>query len=371
MERALWKTNMGRCAAAAALGLSLGLIGTDTAHATAAPEDADFAMTMTSGQSHTRNVTDESQDTYVIAAPKNGFAYFEVTVNSDNGYVSWDLFSDAINYDSTSFISYGSGRMKTPRISARPGQRIELRLDVDNAKYTVRAISETPSGFESEPNDTKSSATKLTLNKTKGGIADSDYDTDFYSYKANADGFYTLKARLNDRNYDHARMSSSDANIKLGAWVNGKHEGWNDAGIRYGSGWIACEKAALRPNQTIYGQITNDAASSYADPYYEIKVTRTKVPVPTIKKLTSKKKSFIVKWSRSSHINGYQIRYSTHEKMNSAKTKRVSKASTTKTTIKKLKHGKRYYVQVRAYYDSDYQVHKGFSWSNKKSIKVK
>ena len=78
-----------------------------------------------------------------------------------------------------------------------------------------------------------------------------------------------------------------------------------------------------------------------------------------------------VKWSKQAYqTNGYQIRYSTKSDMSGAKTATVSKTGTVSKTIKKLKKGKKYYVQVRTYKTIDGKKCAS-SWSNSKSARVK
>ncbi len=93
-------------------------------------------------------------------------------------------------------------------------------------------------------------------------------------------------------------------------------------------------------------------------------------PATKIVKLTKGKKKFTVKWSKKKKISGYQIRYSKKSSMKSAKKVSIYKASAASKTIKKLKKGKKYYVQVRTFkkYNGKYYYSK---WSAKKSIKVK
>lgn len=91
-----------------------------------------------------------------------------------------------------------------------------------------------------------------------------------------------------------------------------------------------------------------------------------------ITKLTAGKKSFTVKWTKKSGINGYKIKYSTSSNMKNAKTVTVSKASTVSKKITGLKSGKKYYVQVQTFrkgYVSDNNPKS--DWSAKKSVKVK
>ncbi len=69
-----------------------------------------------------------------------------------------------------------------------------------------------------------------------------------------------------------------------------------------------------------------------------------------LKKVTKGKKQFTATWNKKTvQVTGYQIRYSTKQNMNGAQTKLVTKAKTTKTTIKNLKANKKYWVQIRTY----------------------
>ena len=65
-------------------------------------------------------------------------------------------------------------------------------------------------------------------------------------------------------------------------------------------------------------------------------------------KVKAGKKKVTVKWKKDKKANGYQIRYSYSSNMNKAKTINVKK-SHKKYKIKKLKKGKKVYVQIRPY----------------------
>ena len=97
-----------------------------------------------------------------------------------------------------------------------------------------------------------------------------------------------------------------------------------------------------------------------------------KVKKVTVKKVKSaKKKTMQVQWKKSSGITGYQVQIALNKKFKKGKkTYTVKKAATTKTTIKKLKSKKKYFVRVRAYKTLDGKKYYG-SWSKVKSVKVK
>ena len=91
-----------------------------------------------------------------------------------------------------------------------------------------------------------------------------------------------------------------------------------------------------------------------------------------IKKLVTGSKKFTVKWKKipKKNITGYQVRYSLKKNMKGAKYKTAKKWNKTKMTIKKLKGGKKYYVQIRTYVKKNGITYYS-KWSTKKTVKTK
>ena len=100
------------------------------------------------------------------------------------------------------------------------------------------------------------------------------------------------------------------------------------------------------------------------------KNTTVKKPaVVKIRKATPGRKIAKLYWKKQSQINGYQIRYSLKKNMQKASVKNVSSKKTS-FVIKKLKAKKIYYVQIRSYKQVKGQKIYG-AWSTKSKIKVK
>ena len=116
--------------------------------------------------------------------------------------------------------------------------------------------------------------------------------------------------------------------------------------------------------------------------------TTTPVPAPTqaptravvkvskpkktkIKKVKAAKKALAVTWKKVSGVKGYQVQAATDKKFKkNKKTVTIKKQKTTKTTVKKLKAKKKYYVRVRTYKTvNGKKVYS--SWSSAKSVKTK
>ncbi len=97
-----------------------------------------------------------------------------------------------------------------------------------------------------------------------------------------------------------------------------------------------------------------------------VKITSAKIT-----KLNGKKKAIGVHWSKANNVDGYQIQVATDKKIKkNKKTATVKKQKTTKTTIKKLKAKKKYYVRIRTYKTVNGKKLYS-SWSKIKSVKTK
>lgn len=100
--------------------------------------------------------------------------------------------------------------------------------------------------------------------------------------------------------------------------------------------------------------------------------TATKVSKVTLSSVkSSKAKQIAVSWKTVTGASGYVVEYSTSKKFTKKTTKKVTiKGKTTKTTLKKLKSGKKYYVRVKAYKTVSKKAVYG-NYSSVKSVKVK
>ena len=112
---------------------------------------------------------------------------------------------------------------------------------------------------------------------------------------------------------------------------------------------------------TTQAQQTTQAQSNSAQ---KPKSTKTK-------KVKSSKKAIAVEWVKTKGVKGYEIQVATDKKFKkNKKTVTIKKQKTTKTTVKKLKAKKKYYVRVRTYkIVNSKKVYS--SWSKVKSVKTK
>ena len=124
---------------------------------------------------------------------------------------------------------------------------------------------------------------------------------------------------------------------------------------------------ARLPGTYAVNVIARDWEYGQCKAYFKIKVKPT-----AIKTCKKGKKKLTARWKRAAkkNVTGYQIRYSLKKSMKGSKIKTVKGWKKTSLTIKKLKGGKRYYVQVRTYVQKD-GIKYYSTWSKKTSVKVK
>lgn len=103
------------------------------------------------------------------------------------------------------------------------------------------------------------------------------------------------------------------------------------------------------------------------------KVAKKKLKKVTISSVKStKSKQATVNWKKVTDTTGYIVEYSTSKKFTKKTTKKVTikKAKTLKTTLKKLKSGKKYYIRIRAYKTVGKKTVYG-AYRSVKTVKVK
>lgn len=129
------------------------------------------------------------------------------------------------------------------------------------------------------------------------------------------------------------------------------------------------KKSVVKPTYTAEGY-TLYKCSTCGYSYKDKKSAKLKLQSPTGLTLKSGKKYLTVSYKKVAKATGYQVQYCLKSNFKSAKTVKINKNITTKTTIKKLISNKKYYVRVRSYVvENKKTVYSSFTKS--KNIKVK
>ncbi|QCT07746.1 hypothetical protein E5Z56_10440 [Ruminococcus bovis] len=129
------------------------------------------------------------------------------------------------------------------------------------------------------------------------------------------------------------------------------------------------KNTVVKPTYTTDGY-TLHKCSTCGYSYKDKKTSKLKLQTPNGLTLKSGKKSLTVSYKKVAKAIGYQVQYSLKSNFKSAKTVKINKNATTKTTIKKLTSNKKYYVRVRSYVVQNKKI--AYSeWSKSKNTKVK
>ena len=185
---------------------------------------------------------------------------------------------------------------------------------------------------------------------------------------------------------DWKNESNIILSVKKGAVVNGSQlkDGYvikiapgyyeGDYGIiiaRKQNNSTSDEKPTPVPTPSPTQQVTQPTAHNDTATTLQAKNTVSKPKSTNPKKVKAAKKAISVTWKKVSGVKGYQIQVATDKKFKkNKKTVTIKKQKTTKTTVKKLKAKKKYYVRIRTYkIVNGKKVYS--SWSKVKSVKTK
>lgn len=248
-----------------------------------------------------------------------------------------------------------------------------LEIDADTSDdYSFNLIYTPSDYYETEFNNDLSTATKLTVGSAILGNTSKVYDGSDYDY-------FTVDI-----------TKAGNYNIYFsGTAINKSYDvGWDvyfgtyDAPSMMTDLQILDMKNIIIDYRTIYlnpGTYYFRIAGSYGN--YSLNISqevvqpaKSNIKKPkstTIKKLKSAKKSVTIIWKKVSGVKGYQIQVATDKKFKkNKKTVTIKKQKTTKTSVKKLKAKKKYYVRIRTYKTvNGKKIYS--SWSKVKSVKTK
>ena len=185
---------------------------------------------------------------------------------------------------------------------------------------------------------------------------------------------------------DWKNESDTILSVKKGAVVNGSQlkDGYvikiapgyyeGDYGIiiaRKQNNSTSDEKPTPVPTPSPAQQVTQPTSQNDTATTSQVKKAASKPKSTNTKKIKAAKKAVSVEWKKVGGVKGYQIQVATDKKFKkNKKTVTIKKQKTTKTTVKKLKAKKKYYVRVRTYkIVNGKKVYS--SWSKVKSVKTK
>ena len=290
---------------------------------------------------------------------KNGNAQYLDTI-----MIYQSMSGDASGTDSSFTMTGGTLNSKSGHVFHVTNTSAEINLKgvrINNTDSEGVLLSVTNDGWSGAANKATLNAAsqnlegKIIVSNTASSASDSSS-----SLTMNLDSSSVFTGSIGDENGSGSSLGTVDVTL------NG---GWKLTADSYvtsisGSGTIDYNGYTLYVNGTAYtsgtpgGSVSEGSVTASDDNYItddtsdESAADETKVSVSSTKvtKVNRSKngKKLTVKVAKVSDADGYEVQYSTSSKFTTKTTKKVSMKKT-KTTIKKLKKKKTYYVRVRAY----------------------
>ena len=214
------------------------------------------------------------KQTFTYTMPEGGFFYYKIVpkykiVYDIDGIPHYDtemyLPETKLTYNykeyGKSSVFYGSNWC-SPSYCFKKGAVVTISLEdyTDSSTesyYDLTVYFKKTKNFESENNNSKKTADKLTLNKTYTGLS-MDGDTDYWAFTAPKAGKYKISATEVNEGF-HNTVYAYKGSKKVGsAWINS------------GDGYKTVYKGKLKKGQKIYFKITDGADNEM----YKIKVKK-------------------------------------------------------------------------------------------------
>lgn len=235
---------------------------------------------------------------------------------------------------------YTGDKVAVTLTSATPGAEIYYTIDSTSPSSSATRCFYYRGAFAADPN-TVINAVAVCDTLWDSGISTVRTEEKTYTVKFDSRG----GSKVSSQKVSAGTKAKKPSNPKRGKY---SFEGWYTS-KNYKTKWDFSKK--VTKDMTLYAKWK--------------KVSVKQVTINKVTNVSGKKMKVTLK--KVSGAKGYEIRYSTNSNMKSSK--RVTSTSTGKT-IKKLKKGKTYYVQARAY-KKDSKGKKVYgSWSKKKTVTI-
>jgi hypothetical protein len=323
----------------------------------------DTATTLTSGKTYTGSIkTKDDYDYYRIDTKKKGYLQFKLTQSSKSTDKIYRI--KVYNGDKTELYSTevagNDATFNSCKIGVDKGTyyvRIEEYVSLYTGNYKLTVTGTAASNWETEVNDNRTAADKMTVGTTIYGVCDASYakDDDYYKFT------------LDKAAYVNVSLSHKDLNGSSTAWSiyiydsNGRRvDHKNDYLSVKQSGTYAETNCVKLPKGTYYIQVRATEYGTGVE--YGLTVNKISAKTPVISSVTAKAYNQMkVSWSVVPGASKYMIYRSTSKNGKYSLVKTISSAATTSWTDKDVKTGKTYYYKIKASVTTNKTTTSGYS----------
>lgn len=321
------------------------------------------ATAIKSAKTYSGSIKDSSdEDYYKLSVGSNGY----MTVNLKHSSSAADRIYTVRVYNSDfnvvhSFAVYGTDKNVTScKLGVGKGTYYILvrPYGVDTGTYQLTATAKKASNWETEINDDRAGADKISLGKSVNGVNDDLYSGDYDYYK-----FTLSKATYVNFSLSHRKINGSGAVWDVTLFDSkGSRVSWGDEGYLSSkeSAVYTESKATKLAKGTYYLRV--QASGNGVGEEYELGLNKVTVKAPTISSVQSTQYNKIkVTWKTVAGAENYTIYRSTSKNGTYKKVKTISDTATTSWTDGSVKTGTTYYYKMKAKVTTNKATTSGYS----------
>lgn len=321
------------------------------------------ATAIKSAKTYSGSIKDSSdEDYYKLSVGSNG--YMTVNLKHSSSAADWIYTVRVYNSDFNQvhfFAVYGTDKNVTScKLGVGKGTYyIQVRPHgVDTGTYQLTATAKKASNWETEINNDRAGADKISLGKSVNGVNESSLSGDYDYYK-----FTLSKATYVNFSLSHRKINGSGAvwNVTLFD-SQGSRVRWGDEGNLSSkeSAVYTESKATKLAKGTYYLRV--EANGNGVGEEYELGLNKVTVKAPTISSVQSTQYNKIkVSWKTVAGADNYTIYRSTSKNGTYKKVKTISDTAATSWTDGSVKTGTTYYYKMKAKVTTNKATTSGYS----------
>lgn len=321
------------------------------------------ATAIKSGKTYSGSIKNSAdEDYYKLSVGSNGYMTVNLKHSSSAAGQIYTLRVYNSDFNEVhSFAVYGTDKNVTScKLGVGKGTYyIQVRpYGVDTGTYQLTATAKKASNWETEINNDRAGADKISLGKSVNGVNESSLSGDYDYYK-----FTLSKATYVNFSLSHRKINGSGAvwNVTLFD-SQGSRVRWGDEGNLSSkeSAVYTESKATKLAKGTYYLRV--EANGNGVGEEYELGLNKVTVKAPTISSVQSTQYNKIkVSWKTVAGADNYTIYRSTSKNGTYKKVKTISDTAATSWTDGSVKTGTTYYYKMKAKVTTNKATTSGYS----------
>ena len=321
------------------------------------------ATAIKSAKTYSGSIKDSSdEDYYKLSVGSNG--YMTVNLKHSSSAADWIYTVRVYNSDFNQvhfFAVYGTDKNVTScKLGVGKGTYyIQVRPHgVDTGTYQLTATAKKTSNWETEINNDRAGADKISLGKSVNGVNESSLSGDYDYYK-----FTLSKATYVNFSLSHRKINGSGAvwDVTLFDSKGGRVSWGAEGNLSSKESAVYTESKPTKLAKGTY-YLRVEANGNGVGEEYELGLNKVTVKAPTISSVQSTQYNKIkVSWKTVAGADNYTIYRSTSKNGTYKKVKTISDTAATSWTDGSVKTGTTYYYKMKAKVTTNKATTSGYS----------